>query len=96
MCEMLSEQSAHGKIIFRKGLFKMSIEDKLLELWQSILGIEVQTNENFFDIGGTSLMVYQVCSKAKDDYNISIKPIDIMMYPTIESLSDILNERGVS
>lgn len=74
----------------------MNTKEKLKNIYAEVLGkSELNENENIFDLGGNSASVYKISAVLKEKYELEIKPIDIMMYPTIEKLAEYL-ESGAS
>lgn len=62
------------------------VQRVLVEVWQQLLGIErIGIDDNFFQIGGTSLSGVKMVALLSDRYTISIN--DIFDYPTIAQLS---------
>ncbi|MBR6393397.1 MAG: acyl carrier protein [Ruminococcus sp.] len=73
----------------------MNTKDMLKEIFSEVLNIEnVSENDNIFDMGGDSPSIYRISELIKEKNNIEIKPIDIMMYPTIEKLSEFISSGG--
>jgi acyl-coenzyme A synthetase/AMP-(fatty) acid ligase/acyl carrier protein len=72
------------------------IEKKIAETWKEILGLEkVGVNENFFDLGGTSLDIIRLNVKFKEIFNEKETVLQMFRYPTIRSFAEYLNrERG--
>jgi acyl carrier protein len=71
---------------------KTDLERKLVEIWQQTLGIEkVGVRDNFFDLGGHSLLLVQVQSQLREFLNREISIIDMFKYPTISSLINNLD-----
>ena len=70
------------------------IEARLVEIWQSVLGVKkVGINDNFFELGGDSLKAVRVIGRL-DGYSINV--MSIMQYPTIAELQahvTILDEK---
>ncbi len=65
----------------------MTLEEQMKNIWKEVLSQdEIGVNENIFDIGGTSLMLYQICMKAKEEHQLEITPMDLMVYPSISAL----------
>jgi tyrocidine synthetase-3 len=63
------------------------IEEKLCTIWQEILGREkVGVHDNFFHIGGDSIVAIRVISKGKER-NLQFSVLDIFTNPTVEALS---------
>ncbi len=68
------------------------IEQKIAEIWKEALSIEkVGINQNFFDIGGHSLMLISLMLRIKNEIYSEIKIVDLFKYPTIASLSNFLD-----
>jgi acyl carrier protein len=71
------------------------LEVKIADIWQNLLNVnKVGTKDNFFDIGGHSLLAVQLHSKLKNTVDESLTLIDIFRYPTITSLIKYLNSRN--
>ena len=71
---------------------KTDLERKLVEIWQETLGIEkVGVRDNFFDLGGHSLLLVQVQNQLREFLNREISIIDMFRHPTISSLINKLN-----
>ncbi|WP_034888377.1 non-ribosomal peptide synthetase [Gillisia sp. Hel_I_29] len=70
-------------------------EKQIAEIWENLLkhkGISIQ--DNFFSLGGDSIVIIQVVNKLKQIFN---REIDIQRFyqsPTIEELALYLNEEG--
>lgn len=47
-------------------------------------------NDNFFDIGGHSLLIIRVHGEIEKHINKVIEVVDLFRYPTIASLSDFI------
>jgi len=55
----------------------------------------VGTQDNFFDLGGHSLLLAVVHSKLVKAFDREIRSTDLYRYPTIGSLASHLNDEGV-
>jgi amino acid adenylation domain-containing protein len=56
------------------------MEIYLGKIWAEVLGVErVGVNDNFFDLGGHSMLVIRVISRLKDDHDMQINPREFMM-----------------
>ncbi len=63
------------------------VEDALCEIWRQVLGIEqVGVRDNFFDVGGDSILSIQVVSRASQA-GLQISPQDVFRYQTIAALA---------
>jgi amino acid adenylation domain-containing protein len=71
------------------------IEEMLVEIWTNILGLEkVGTSDNFFDLGGHSLLLVKVHSKVREVLKKELSMTDLFRYPTINSLAKYLSDEG--
>jgi hypothetical protein len=69
------------------------VEKILVELWQTILGIEqVGIHDNFFALGGHSLLMTQVAYRMSADIGVDIPLADIFRSPTLLELSILVSE----
>jgi acyl transferase domain-containing protein len=63
-------------------------EQRLAELWQEVLGLErVGVHDNFFDLGGNSLMGLQLIRRVGDEYNKHLPAVSLFEAPTISALA---------
>jgi acyl carrier protein len=69
------------------------IERAIATIWQEMLHLDrVGIHDNFFDLGGHSLLIVQLYSKLQRVFNRTISITDIFKYPTINSLAKYLNQ----
>uniref|UniRef100_A0A914ZMZ4 Fatty acid synthase n=3 Tax=Parascaris TaxID=6254 RepID=A0A914ZMZ4_PARUN len=70
------------------------IEMKVADLWQELLQRpNIHLSDNFFDCGGHSLSALKLCNKLRQTLSIELKPTEIFTYPTISSLSELIEKR---
>jgi len=68
-------------------------EKSVVQVWQEVLQLEsVGLNENFFDLGGHSLLIPQVLIKLYKATGKKASLVDLFMYPTVSSLVKRLND----
>jgi polyketide synthase PksJ len=68
-------------------------EKALAEVWGKFLGIDrVGINDNFFELGATSLTIVQISSLLKDKLGKDISIINMYTYPTINQLAQFLDQ----
>jgi acyl-coenzyme A synthetase/AMP-(fatty) acid ligase/acyl carrier protein len=68
------------------------LEAKLTEVWCEVLGLKhVSVDENFFDLGGNSLLMARILIKLKNIIPQEIPIVLLFQYPTIGSLSNYLS-----
>lgn len=71
---------------------KKELENILARVWKDVLNVEhINRDENFFDLGGSSILIPFVINKLFKNHNIKITNVDIIQYPTIEKLSSFLS-----
>lgn len=64
-----------------------SNEEKLLQIWKNLLKIDtIDVNDNFFDIGGDSILAINMQIEALK-YGLEIEYADIFNFPTVRQLS---------
>ncbi len=65
------------------------VEKKLVDIWCSVLGLEsVSINDNFFEIGGDSILSIQIIARTKDA-GINLTPKQIFQNLTIAELARV-------
>lgn len=69
-------------------------EQTLVELWQDILGLSrIGIDDNFFDIGGHSLLAVRLMSRIEDTFGQSIALSALFSQSTIRQLAALLDGR---
>jgi acyl carrier protein len=72
-------------------LLSAQLEAQLLELWRELLGRpSVTATDNFFEIGGNSLLAARIATVLANRFGHTLTPADILAYPTVRSLADKL------
>ena len=57
-----------------------------------LFGIEkIGRNDNFYELGGHSLLATTFVNKLKNEIETSLSIVDVMAYPTVKELADLLN-----
>jgi acyl carrier protein len=70
------------------------LEKTIADIWQELLQVErVGLNDNFFDLGGHSLLLAQVHARLRDALQRDLPIIKLFQYPTIQSLATFLGEK---
>ncbi len=68
------------------------IEKKLLEIWRGVLNLEtISMTDNFFDLGGNSLLVIQVQQQIRQNLDIDVPVARLFQHTRLKSLADYLN-----
>jgi amino acid adenylation domain-containing protein len=74
-----------------------SVENLILDTWRSVLNLEhIQINDNFFDIGGNSLLLLQVFKRLEPQLKTPCEVIDLFKFPTIKQFSAFLSQETTS
>ena len=67
-------------------------ESALASIWQGVLNLErVGRNDNFFDLGGHSLLVVQVQNRIQTGLGRTVSLVDLFRHPTIAALAAFLD-----
>lgn len=73
---------------------KGELEIKIAEMWAELLNLKtVGIGDNFFDIGGHSLLAVKLHLKLKQTVDEDLTLIDIFRFPTIKSLIEFMDKR---
>ncbi len=71
------------------------LEEEIGEVWKELLGVrQVGIHDNFFDIGGHSLLILQAKTKLAKVLQRDIPLVDFFQYPTVSSLATHLSREG--
>lgn len=69
-----------------------SFEKEIAAVWQEVLNLEkVGIHDNFFDLGGHSLLIVQLHSQICQKLNCEIAMVELFQYPTVHSLAQKLS-----
>lgn len=69
-------------------------EKTVAKVWEELLHVEkVGLNDNFFDLGGHSLLVVQAQVKLRDALGVDLPVVRLFQYPTVNALARFLTER---
>ncbi|EMI17022.1 non-ribosomal peptide synthetase [Rhodopirellula maiorica SM1] len=70
-----------------------NLEKRLVELWQEVLNVpEIGIHDDFFLLGGSSLLVTQVVARLTSDMDIDLPVRDFFANPTVASSARHLRE----
>jgi len=70
------------------------IEEKLVKIWQEVLGIEkIGINDNLFDLGGHSLKATSIMLRINKELNVEVSLKEIFSMPVIKELSEYIKGR---
>jgi amino acid adenylation domain-containing protein len=70
------------------------IEQQIAQIWQEVLGVDkVGIHDNFFDLGGHSLLILQVNRKLCEIFQREISVVTMFQNPTIDSLAEYFSQK---
>lgn len=73
-----------------------STEEKLLRIWEEVLHTKgIGLNENFFDVGGNSILLMQMYGMMEKQYSFGLTITDLFTYTTISKQGKYIDNRGV-
>jgi len=76
-------------------IHNIGLEDKLKTIWKAVLKVEtVGLNDNFFDLGGNSILLIQVLDMLKKVVDQDITVNTLFNYPTISALVQYIEQRN--
>jgi amino acid adenylation domain-containing protein len=66
---------------------RTALEARVAEVWQQVLGVTgISVHHNFFDLGGSSLLLYRVYSALRE-IREDLRLVDLFRYTTVEALA---------
>ena len=73
------------------------LEARLAGIWRELLGVEaVGVEDNFFDLGGHSLLLVRLQARLAADLGREVPVVDLFQFPTVRALAGrLLGARGV-
>jgi pristinamycin I synthase 3 and 4 len=71
---------------------RTELEQTIAAAWQIILGVDqVGVHDNFFDLGGHSLLMIQLHQKLRAELSVELELLHFFQFPTIDSLVRFLH-----
>jgi amino acid adenylation domain-containing protein len=71
------------------------VERTIAAIWREVLRREkVGVHENFFDLGGHSLLMVQVHNRLRKAFDANVTMLDLFKYPTISALAGYIAPAG--
>jgi aryl carrier-like protein len=84
-----AEAPAVGRIV--GGPPRTAVERQMAELWAKLLNAEaIGRTDNFFDLGGHSLVAMQLLSRVRAAFGTEVTMADFFDDPTIAGLASLL------
>lgn len=70
------------------------IEQAIAAIWQELLGVEkVGMDDNFFDLGGHSLLLVQLHREVVSRLGVGVAVMDLFRYPTISAFARFISRK---
>jgi polyketide synthase PksJ len=70
-------------------------EKLIASIWSDAMGIEqIGINDNYFDLGGDSLLITEIHSKFLDKTGVEISVANMLQYNTVAAISAFIDEKG--
>src|SRR5580704_7666194 len=77
-----------------KSEHKALLEVSIAKLWQELLGLPgVGLEDNFFEMGGTSLIATVLLTKLNQALNLSLPIAAVFEYPTVRAMTEFLSDK---
>ena len=74
---------------------RTALQEAIAAVWREVLRVErVGINENFFEIGGHSLLLIQLHARLKEALRREIAVVDLFRFSTVRSLAEHLEPEG--
>ncbi|NIM15231.1 MAG: amino acid adenylation domain-containing protein [Candidatus Aminicenantes bacterium] len=72
---------------------KSKTEKIIARIWKKVLELDkVGVNDNFFEVGGTSLDIIEVAARINEDLNRDVPMVHVFQYPTISALAEYFDQ----
>jgi len=71
------------------------LERMVAKIWQETLQLDqVGVHDNFFDLGGHSLLMLRIQGKVRSVFNRDLSIVEMFRYPTVSSLAQLLGSES--
>jgi len=76
--------------------FLTPTEEKICKIWCDVLKTrDILPEDNFFEIGGNSLLAISVINRIEENLNVSIQFKDLRKYPTLTGFGKFLEDNSI-
>ncbi|MFD6171305.1 amino acid adenylation domain-containing protein [Streptomyces coeruleorubidus] len=67
------------------------VEKAVVGMWESVLGAAgIGTRDDFFDLGGDSLLAVRILSRVRAEFGIELRPRDLFHAATVQGLAGLI------
>jgi aryl carrier-like protein len=71
---------------------RTELEQQIAVIWQTVLGAEkVGLHDNFFDLGGHSILLIEASSKLRLALDRELSVVDMFRHPTVSAMAEFLS-----
>lgn len=74
----------------------VSNQDTIKQIWEKILGVGLSEDDDFFSVGGNSLLAVELLSEMRRNIEDSLKLRDLYLNPTLRKMKRFLDEKGLT
>ena len=68
----------------------------MIEVWENVLDeANISLEDDFFDLGGTSIYAIKLCARLAKDFNSAITIADLFEYPTPRELLEFIDKENL-
>ncbi len=94
--EALPAPGPRGPVASVSRISRDVLEERIAACWRQVLNVErVGMEDNFFDVGGHSLLLVKLQGRLTEALGLaSLSILDLFRHPTIRSLADFLRQSG--
>jgi amino acid adenylation domain-containing protein/non-ribosomal peptide synthase protein (TIGR01720 family) len=72
----------------------LGAQQKLMQAWKEVLKEDqISITDNFFEIGGHSLLANQILNRIRSLFNLQLNFEDFFLYPTVNKMSNYIDSR---
>lgn len=72
---------------------RTEVEQAIAQIWQQVLKVDkVGIHDNFFDLGGHSLLMVKVHSQLREKFAANISLVEMFRHPTISALTEYFSQ----
>ncbi len=71
-------------------LHRTAVEEQLVAIWSQMLGIKLGIHDDFFELGGDSLLAIQLIFKVREIFQIDVPIVGLFDAPTVAQFADFI------
>ena len=66
----------------------LSVNERLASIWRDVLGVDTANpTDNFFDVGGNSILAIQLASRVRERLAVNLEPTDVLLASSFAELA---------